>query len=110
MEFKHETLEARFTVPDHPTVREILKYDSERDREFGADIGFYERVWRAAKTLIQEWECPYFELYPVPKNENEEEIIDILDSTATGKVVDVIRWAGLAVFSYRVQLDELGKN
>src|SRR3990167_1745953 len=96
MELKNEALEVRLVVPDRPTVRDVLNYDSQRDSRFGAEI--YERLWEAAKSIIKEFDCPHVAL-------------DIdLESAATSKALDVIRWVSLAVFSYRSRLDELEKN
>jgi len=96
MELKNESLEVRLVVPDRPTVREILRYDSQVDFGYGRQM--YERLWEAAKTIISEYKCPHVALD-----------IDI-ESAATDQVAKVIHWVALAVFSYRQQLDELEKN
>ena len=97
-EFNHPEHEARFTLPDEPTIRQRLLYDGVVLRGFGNEM--IVRLWEAARLVIEDWECE-----GVP--------LDIdLNTAGDEKVVTVIEWAGLAVFSWREALkaERLPKN
>lgn len=96
MELKNDELQVRIVVPDHPTVRQELAYDSRQDAVLGRSM--YERLWDAAGALITEFECPHVALDAK------------LDDVATPQAVEAIKWTALTVFSFRRDLDEIPKN
>lgn len=99
MEFTKEKPDCKFSVPDKPTVRQMLEY-------FSASAGveqnkFLERAWEGAKTLIirGSWKC---EVLP--------EVDADLDTLTNPSAADVILWAGMRVREYMDELDRLPKN
>jgi hypothetical protein len=95
MEFEHPEYKTTFELPDKPTVRQMLEYEAEIERP---GVAMYERLWPAAKKLIQNW-----------KSEATQLDVDI-DGEYTPEAVAVIKWASLAVFSWNLQLKEVPKN
>lgn len=97
MEFKHETLNLRFTIPDKITVRQQLAFLSEASSVRNADL--MDNLWKASKPLIQEWECEHLP----DKDVN-------LDDIYSPRAADVITWASLQVRNYMQRMDEIPKN
>ncbi len=95
MEYKSENPDVCFTVPDRPTVRQQLDYHS----KLAIEGGFYVKLWQAAQTLIDEWECG-----SLPDRD-----ID-LDAETNPAVVDVIQWVGIRVNVHVNELENLPKN
>lgn len=98
MEIANDELQVRFTVPDHPTRRQVLAYDSVRD--LGRGLPVYERLWDAARAIIEpgSWECDAIQ--PA----------DDLDQASDTRAIEIIKWVGLTVMGWRKGLDELPKN
>jgi hypothetical protein len=96
-EFKNEKLGASFTLPDKPTVRQQLAYFSEAGLARGQEL--FERYWRGALTVIQEWKC---DLLPDAHAD--------LDTVTDMRIVEVILWAGTQVKLYMEALDNVPKN
>lgn len=96
IEFVHEELETRFTVPERPTVRQQLLYKGEIGFAMNAEM--YLKTWRGAKLLIQDWECPHLSL---------DDDINEIDSPSAAKV---IQWAGMQVWRYILDLEDIPKN
>ena len=97
MEFKDQELETSFSVPEKPTVRQVLRYDSLVELGGIGEYG-YERMWRGVEVFAEDWESPHVK----PD--------DDLDNVESSEAIDVIKWAGLAVWSYRQSLKDLPKN
>jgi hypothetical protein len=97
MEFKHELLNTRFTIPDRITVRQQLAFISEASSPRTKDL--MENLWTATRLLILEWECPH-----LPDRDTN------LDSIDSPKAADVILWASLQVRNYIQRMDEIPKN
>jgi hypothetical protein len=98
MEFENQELKTKFSVPDSPTVRQVLQYDSLVElQSFGSD-NTYERLWRGISAMVTEWESEHVQ------------IKDDLDTVTGEDAVNVIKWAGLSVFSYRQSLKDVEKN
>jgi hypothetical protein len=98
MQFDNQELKTKFSVPDNPTVRQVLQYDSLVElQSFGSD-NTYERLWNGIGALVSEWESEYVQ------------IKDNLDSITGQEAIDVIKWAALSVFSFRQSLKEVEKN
>ena len=96
-EFDDQELELKFSVPDEPNVRQLLSYDSLT--EIGAgDLDIYLRMWRGAKALIDEWECPHVE----PDTDLEE--------ITSEQAVDVIKYVGSQIWLFRQSLKNVPKN
>jgi hypothetical protein len=96
MELKNDALQARIVVPDHPTVRQVLAYDAELS--VNTERSWYERLWDAGKKLTTELESPAISMETS------------LDDPASTQVVDTLKWAGLAIFTFRSELEDLPKN
>ena len=96
MEFKNEQLGASFKLPERITVRQQLAYYSEAALAFGDE--FLVRLWKGARTLIQDWQCE-----GVPLD------IDI-ETDTNPKAASVMIWAAMRVKNYMDSLDELPKN
>ncbi len=96
MEFKNETLSARFVVPDTVTVRQQLRYLS---AVTGFRDEFFERLWEGAKVLILEWESAALPDKDTP-----------LDEVSDAKATDVILWASNECKKYINSLDNIEKN
>ena len=87
----------RFTVPDKPTVFQIVAFDSRRLELDGQPSMII--LWEMAKLLIQEWES---EALPDFKADLEK-----LDDPRQARIIE---WAGLAISAYRRGLDAVPKN
>jgi hypothetical protein len=90
-----EEYDVKFTIPDW-TVRTSLAYDSEY--ELDPDGSYYERLWRAAKRVIRDWECERMSI-----DDELEELEDL-------SLVELIKWAAITVFSSRNKAKEVPKN
>ena len=109
MKFDHPELEVSFTVKENPTRRDILLYDGAIQGRM-ADTMFV-RLWGGVKHLVDKWMPEYDEKGKL-KNEADKSLagylapLDLdLDEVGTDEQLKIIKWAGLAVFSYREQLD-----
>ena len=91
-DFNHPDKKAKFTLPDKPTIRQVLVYDNTIEMGRTAPT-MYVRLWTAALPLIQDWQ-------------SETVKLDIdLDGEYPGEEsIEIIEWAGLAVFSWRLDL------
>lgn len=103
MEFKTDKWGgARFTVPDDPTVYQLIEFDSVRYKADGLPSILI--LWEMAKTLIDEWEC---EILP-------DISISLLDmqgmSENAHNASKIIEWAGVIVSAYRRGLENIPKN
>ena len=97
MDFENQELKTSFSVPESPTVRQVLRYDSLVELGGIGEYGF-ERLWHGVKVMAENWKSPHIQ----PD--------DDIEMAATNEAIDVIKWAGLSVFSYRQSLKELPKN
>ena len=57
-EFTNKRLGARFSLPDAPTLIQLLTYDSRRIELMNQPA--FLVLWECAQTLIVEWECEGF--------------------------------------------------
>lgn len=96
--FDHPESEVTFELPEDPTIRQLMAYDG---FELAQGRPMYERLWDAARTVIQDWEC---EILP--------DIQMSLDEVGSNEQLAVIKWAALACFGWRQTLKEelLPKN
>lgn len=96
MKFQNEELGASFVLPDAPTLRQFMQYDSMVE-VLGNGRYLYERLWAGLQAVATDWECA---TCPLEVN---------LDS-ANVEALDVIKWAGLAAWSYMQAKKEIPKN
>jgi len=96
MDFENKALDTRFSVPDRPTVRQQLRFKGEIVNRAREEI--FERLWQAAKGLIETWESPHLQLG------------DSIDEISDPSAVKVIVWAGGEVLEFVNSLDDLPKN
>ena len=95
-------LQITFELPDAPTMRQALRYESEQDSRYNESL--YERLWAAAckSGLISAWQS---EALP-------DADASALDRDLSGPALDVLKWVSLAVFSYvqQAKADGAPKN
>lgn len=96
MKFEDKELGASFSLPDKPTLKQYLQYDSMVE-VLGNGRYLYERLWAGLQVLAQGWQC---ETCP----------LDIDLDSAGVEALPVIKWAGLACWSYMQAQKELPKN
>ena len=96
MKIENSELQTSFEVPDKPTVRDVLRYDGAVDALQGSDL--YERLWSGVAVMASDWQSERVAL--------DADLGELHDMGA----VDVIKWAGLVVFSHVQQLKRTPKN
>lgn len=98
-EFRDEKLNCRFVIPDRPTVREQMRYQTAMgfDRD---PLDRFVRLWEGARTLITEWDCPRV---PDPNKVN-------LDEETDPTVTSIVFWVGATVTGHIADLEDLPKN
>lgn len=84
-----------FTVKEDPKMRDILMYDSVIEGSMLASL--YPRLWGGVRCLVDEWNCETVN--------PEDDTAELMDGAADMGVIDIIKWAGLACFSYRQSLE-----
>ena len=84
-----------FTTIEEPTMRAVLMYDSAIEGSMLASL--YPRLWAGVQFLVDEWHCELVS--------PDADASDLMDGAADMEVIDVIKWAGLAVFSFRQSLE-----
>lgn len=94
--FKNKELKVSFELPDVINCRDQLRF-------FGANIGMRDdesfiRMWEGAKSLIEKWDCSYF---------NYE---DSLDEAVDPRITRVIIWVGGAVARHMNSLEKTEKK
>ena len=95
MRFENEQLKTTFELPDNPTRRDILRYESAVDSRLGWSL--YERLWAGVVCMADKWVSE-----PLPELD-----LSALDSQDTSsEAIAVIKWASLAVFSWKASLEE----
>lgn len=97
MEFSNEVLKTSFTLPDKVTVRKQMQYLSVAGRS--RDKEYVERLWLAARELIENWKSEYL-----------PDLQASLDEVTDGNVTNVLVWASFEVKQYIEKLDEIPKN
>ena len=96
MRFDHPDLkDVWFICKAEPKNRDVLMYDSEITGRMAATL--YPRLWAGVKWMIDEWHCETVN----PETDAET----IMDAAADISVIEIIKWASLAVFSYRNSLE-----
>lgn len=91
-------LGAVITLPEVLTYRKLLKYDEAV--ELMQKEGLYVRLWAGVKAIIppEDWKC-------------EAAGLDLdLEAAVQPGVLEVVKWAGLALFSWVREQRELPKN
>ena len=109
-EFENERIGVSFTLPDEITVREQLRYkiamwirweaQPDKDPSEWNELEFYDRAWRAAKTVVKDWECE-----AIPDLDD----FDMAESTDP-KAANVVFWTCNAVSGHMNGLGQVPKN
>jgi len=95
--FENEELVCSFSIPDKPTIRQILRYDSVVELNgFAGDT--YERLWNGVKHIVSDWKCPHVD----PRAD--------LDDVTSLDAMRVIKWSGLIVWTFVDDLKHVPKN
>lgn len=97
MKFENTGLQTTFDVLDKPTVRQWLAYDGAVEMRMG--LTTYERLWSGVQAIIkpEHWHSPIS--------------LDVdLDSAQDHIAVEIIKWAGLNLFSFMLNLRNIEKN
>ena len=102
MKFSSDELKTTFETPDRPTAREWLEYESAVDFRSGTKgWEMYARLWSGVCTgVVRTWQS---EIISKPA-------LDILDQELDYKAIQVIKWAGMQLFSWLLDLREIPKN
>jgi hypothetical protein len=95
MEFTRD--DCKFTVPDHPTVRQQLRYFSAATGRDPAEK--MQRFWDGAIQLIERWECVKLPDFKVD-----------LDTLTDPLQTDIVIWVAFQVKLFMDRLDEVPKN
>ena len=102
MKFESDELKTTFETPDRPTAREWLEYESSIDFRSGTKgWEMYARLWSGICTsMVRQWQSEYI----------VKPTLEILDQELEYTAIKVIKWAGLALFSWLLELRETPKN
>ena len=87
----------KFTLPDKPSVFQVLEFDSKRLELEG--LPALVTLWEMAKVVISGWEC---EAMP----DFRADLTQVEDARAAR----IIQWAAVAVSAWRRELDKVPKN
>ena len=87
----------KFTVPDKPSVWQVVAYDSARLEHYGQPDLLV--LWEMAKTLIQDWASEALPDFKV----DLQKVEDV-------RAASLIEWASLEVSIWRRRLDDVPKN
>jgi hypothetical protein len=96
-QFEYKEAGLSFSVPEKPSVLEVLAYDSARV-DF-AKSPAYVVMWECAKTWIKDWKC---EKMPDPN-------VD-LNTVSDPIVWKIIKEVGLDVSGHRVAQEQISKK
>lgn len=97
MKFENSDLETTFEVADRPTIRQTLAYDGAVEMRIGMTT--FERLWAGVQAMVKpgDWHSPV-------------SLSVDLDSVDEQQAIQVIKWAGLALFSHMLTLRNVEKN
>lgn len=96
MRVENQELETTFELPDAPSYRQMMAYDSVI--EMATKLPTFERLWLGVCAIAQNWQSPL----PLDR--------DMLDKPSTPQGRAIMKWAGLAAFSWSLALKDLEKN
>ena len=99
--FDNAGYKVSFSVPDEPTVLQLLSYDSIRVK-LPDDTPPFVALWECAKPIITDWQCEEF-----PSKDAD---IAKLAGKGAARIVRMIEWAGVTVSAWRRALDTIEKN
>jgi hypothetical protein len=90
--FSEPSLELEFDLPEKPTVRQMLAYDSAVFVDHMGDATLI-RLWHGAVEVVQNWKCPIS--------------IDVnLDGEIDPKTLEMVKYVGLMAFSWAQGIKE----
>ena len=97
MKFENAELNTTFSIPEPLKVRHVLAYDSV------VNIGeyrrpLYERLWYGVCEIAENWQSPV------------SLEVEALDNASSPEAINIVEWAGLALFSYITEQRRTPKN
>jgi len=95
--YESETFHVKFDLPDKPTARQVLSYDSMLIEQ--RDEPALVTLWECARAIIVNWECEY-----VPHIETS------LDELEGIEAAQAIEWAATQTSLWRTALNAVPKN
>jgi hypothetical protein len=98
----NEKLGLSFTLPDKPTVYQILIFDSKLSESLRQPQ--FLKLWETAKTVISDWQCEALPDYKTPLDSINGEDDDM------NKIARVIEFVGAQAIAWRNELDLVSKN
>jgi hypothetical protein len=99
---ENEKLGLSFTLPDKPTVYQILIFDSKLSESIRQPQ--FLKLWEIAKTVISDWQCEAFPDYKVALETINGEDNDM------NKIARIIEFVGAQAIAWRNELDLVSKN
>ncbi|MDD5517863.1 MAG: hypothetical protein PHV98_00745 [Candidatus Omnitrophica bacterium] len=99
---ENEKLGIKFSVPDKPTVYQILIFDSKLQESLR--LPTFMKLWETAKTIVSDWECEIFPDFNVPLEKIEG------DEKNMVKIARIVEFVGGNVIAWRDSLDRVQKN
>ena len=95
--YESEVFKVSFDLPDNPTARQVLAYDSMliSEREEPALVS----LWECARTVVSNWQSEF-----VPSVESS------LDELQGIQAAQAIEWAATQVSLWRTGLNDVPKN
>ena len=97
MKFVNAELKTTFEIPDAPTVRQNMRYDSVVELNLDK-AQLYERLWGGVVAIAENWQSEHVQLS------------QDVDVAASPQAVAVIKWAGLMLFSFMQQVKDIDPN
>lgn len=97
-EFKHPSLNLKFSLPDKITIRQQIAYWSIFGDAFGETS--YMRYWMAMLPIIENWECAFID---------DPQEID-MDSETDPRIAQAIVWCANKSLEHMQGLGNIPKN
>lgn len=101
-EISNDELGVKFSVPDNPTVFQILVFDSKLQESIRQPT--FLKLWETAKTVISDWDCEIFPDYKIPLDQIDGEEKDM------NKIARIVEFVGGHTIAWRNGLDLVSKN
>lgn len=101
-EIINDKLGVSFTLPDNPSVSQILLFDSKMSELLGQPL--FLKAWELAKVVVTDWKCELFPDMKIPLDKIEG------DEKNIHNIARVIEFTGIQTISWRMNLDSVSKN
>lgn len=95
--YESDTFKVSFDLPDNPTARQVLRYDSMLIEQ--RDEPALVTLWECARTVITNWQSEF-----IPSIETG------LDELTGIHAAQAVEWAATQVSMWRASLNEVPKN